>query len=596
MTALINDEIINRINESTNIVDLISDYIELKKSGVNYLGLCPFHNEKTPSFSVSEAKQFYHCFGCGVGGDSIDFIMRIENLPFIEAVKLLAEKNGIELNEQTDEDIKRIEEQERFYLINRDAARYFFDNLKEKPYVKEYLKNRGIEEKIINAFGIGYALDSWDGLLKFLKSRNYTEEEIFDAGLIGRRKDNTGYYDKFRNRVIFPIINTRDKVIGFGGRVMGDEMPKYLNSQDTKVFLKGNNLYGLNLINKLKNRDRILLVEGYMDVIALYSNGIKYSVASLGTALTENQCKLLKRFGREIYICYDSDDAGRKATSKAFELLKSLDIEAKAIVLPEGYDPDDYIKDEGIEGFNYLLNRESKNHLEYNIYINKLKYNLSVPEDKINFTKEIATMIKKLKSPIEREVYIDTISMDTGISVESINEEINKNQENWVNNNQDEFYIKKIPRKETVRLEPGYIQAEKTLLKYSLIDRRYFNNIIENMENEDFINREIIIIFDKIKSIYLEDEDRTNILIKELELENSDFMKILDDISLIDINLIEKKNEAIIELVNLIKKTKLEIKRDEIRNELKNAERYNDITELSRLSIELIEINKMLKN
>lgn len=600
MGALINEDIIERVNESTDIVDLISDYLELKQSGANFLGLCPFHDEKTPSFSVNSPKQFYHCFGCGVGGDAIDFVMRMENLSFIEAVKFLADKSGIEIREQTEAEKIRQEEREKMYLINKDSARYFYNNLQKNKKAENYFINRNLKQKTINTFGLGYALESWDSLLRYLKSKGYTEEEIFEAGLIGERKDKSGYYDKFRDRVIFPIINTRDKVIGFGGRVLGDDMPKYLNSQDTEVFNKGNNLYGLNIINKSRDRDRILLVEGYMDVISLYNEGIKYSVASLGTALTVNQGKLLKRYGREVYICYDSDEAGRKATLKALDILKSIDVEAKVIVLPEGYDPDDYIKEDGVEGFNYLLNREAKSYLDYNIYINKLKHNLNDPNEKIKFTREIARMVKKLTSPIEKEVYIDKISMDTGISREAINAEMTRKTGEGPSIPPEIMgrnVINRRPRKEIVRLEPGYIEGEKTLIKFALEDRSYFNIIVDSLDGEKFITEEINLLFDIINNEYLEDETKEHLSLDNYKSNiNEVSLNILEDINNINLNLIEKKQETITKLIELIKKTELEILRDKIKNEIKEAEKIKDNEKIIELTIELIEVNKLLKN
>ena len=294
MANIINDDIIEKVHDSSDLVNIVSEYLSLKKTGSNYIGLCPFHNEKTPSFTVSETKQLFHCFGCGEGGDVISFIMKIENLSFVEAVKFLADKQGIPLGKNKKVDKKIISEKEKIYKINKEAARFYYYNLIKNEKPLNYLKNRNINRKVLNKFGLGYAENSWDSIYKHLKGKGYNEEYIEKAGLIGRRKDNTGYYDKFRNRLMFPIIDTKGRIIGFGGRVLDNSMPKYVNSQDTLVFTKGNNLYGLNLVKKYSDRKRIILVEGYMDVISLFNNGINYSVASLGTAFTQNQAKLLK--------------------------------------------------------------------------------------------------------------------------------------------------------------------------------------------------------------------------------------------------------------------------------------------------------------
>src|SRR5699024_6848708 len=295
MTSFINNEIIEKVKDRSDIVEVVSDYLPLKKAGANYVGLCPFHNEKTPSFSVSNSKQFFHCFGCGVGGDSIEFIMKKENLEFVDAIKLLADKYGIEIKE-TKVDPEYIKEKDRAYEINRETARFFYNNLNKNKKAMNYLKKRNIDSKTLRRFRLGYSIDSWDNLYNHLTNKGYKAKDIAKLGLIAPRKKSDGYYDKFRNRIMFPIIDTRSRVIGFGGRIMDDSMPKYLNSQESIIFDKSNCLYGLNLVNKYSNRERILLVEGYMDVMALFSKGINYSVASLGTSLTERQAKLLKRF------------------------------------------------------------------------------------------------------------------------------------------------------------------------------------------------------------------------------------------------------------------------------------------------------------
>lgn len=325
MTLYISDEIIQKVKDDSDIVNIISEYIQLKKSGSNYVGLCPFHSEKTPSFTVSETKQYYHCFGCGEGGDIVTFIMKKENLEFLDAVKFLADKLGIEI-EDSNFTVKNKDEKNKTYEINKEAARYFYDNLIKNSYALEYLRKRNINTKTIRQFGLGFSLNSWDSLYKYLIQKGYTDNDIEKTGLIGKRSGNNGYYDKLRNRIIFPIIDTKSRVIGFGGRVLDNSHPKYLNSQDTIVFNKGNHLYGLNLLSKYSNRKRIVLVEGYMDVISLYAKGINYSIASLGTALTERQCKLIKRYGEEVYICYDSDLAGINATLRAIDLLLKIDV------------------------------------------------------------------------------------------------------------------------------------------------------------------------------------------------------------------------------------------------------------------------------
>ena len=373
MTININDETIEKVRETSDIVSIVTDYVPLKRSGANYVGLCPFHNEKTPSFTVSDTKQFFHCFGCGEGGDAITFIMKMENLSFPEAVKFLADKFGITIKEEGPKNEKITQERNKGYEINREAARFFFSNLTKNKDAINYLYKRNINDRVIKQFGLGYSLNSWNSLYNHLKVKGYKDEDMERLGLIGKRANSVGYYDKFRDRIMFPIIDPRGRVIGFGGRVLDNTMPKYLNSQESFIYSKGNHLYSLNLVNKLSDRKRIILVEGYMDVISLFSKGFNYVVASLGTALTERQAKLLKRYGDNVYICYDSDQAGINATNKAIRILLRENIEPKIIVL-EGYkDPDEYIKENNIKKFENRIN-EALNHIDYRIYTNKKKY------------------------------------------------------------------------------------------------------------------------------------------------------------------------------------------------------------------------------
>ena len=416
MSYYIDDDTIERVRSSNNIVDIVSEYLTLKRTGSNYVGICPFHSEKTPSFTVSDTKQFYHCFGCGEGGDVISFIMKKENLSFPEAVKFLADKAGIPLKEKEFKKNKELENKKaKLYEINREAARYFYKNLKANNQALFYLKQRAIDKRTATVFGLGFADRSWDSLYSYLTRKGYKEADIEKAGLIIKKKGKDGYYDRFRNRIIFPIIDTRGRVIAFGGRVIDSSNPKYLNSPETPVFSKGNNLFGLNILRKHSNIKKVVLVEGYMDVISLYSRGIDYTLASLGTAFTEQQAKYLKRYGDEVYLCYDSDVAGLKATDKALEILKKEGINAKVLPLPSGKDPDDFIKEEGKEKFEQLFD-SSLSYIDFKIYFYKKQYNLNNLDEKIKFTKNVAKFLKRIKSPIEIDVYLDKISQETNIS------------------------------------------------------------------------------------------------------------------------------------------------------------------------------------
>ena len=603
MTIYINEDAIEKVKESIDIVNLVSEYIPLKKSGTNHVGLCPFHNEKTPSFTVSETKEIFHCFGCGEGGDGVTFIMKKENLDFPEAIKFLADKYGITITENPVED-RIVKERTRAYEINRDAARFFHDNLINNPRALDYLNKRMIFPKIIRQFGLGYAKDSWDNLYNFLKLKGYKEEELEKVGLIGKRTGGNGYYDRFRNRIIFPIIDTKSRVVGFGGRVLDNTMPKYLNSQDTIVFNKGNHLYGLNLLSKHSSRKRILLVEGYMDVISLYLNGINYSVASLGTALTSRQSKLLKRYGDEVFICFDSDLAGIKATIKAIDILVSEDVNPKIILLPEGMDPDDYISKAGLMEFEKLF-INALNHIDYKIHINKKKYNLHKAEDKIAFTIEVSKIIKGLKSPIEQDVYIDKVSKDMNISKEAIEKEVKGNTiKTPYRNKRDSLNSKSKDKIYPVQTKmiSGNIKSEIDLIKLMLEDKDYYESIIERINIEHFANYEcnelfriIIKEYNKIDSINADD------LFSQVEKIENINMKIIRSIKDRKLKFQPTDMEQVItDLTNNLILYKLETKRDEIISQITTLEKKADKSEdenahFIALCMELPKINKEIK-
>lgn len=597
MNKNISDEIIEKVKYNSDIVNIISDYVQLKKSGSNFIGICPFHNEKTPSFTVSQTKQIYHCFGCGEGGDGVNFIMKKENLDFPDAIKFLADKLGIEIYESNNEPNYQ-SEKEKTYEINREAAYYFHNNLIKDDFALEYLNKRCINIKLIKQFGLGFSLDSWDSLLKHLKEKGFKEDEINKTGLIGKKSGNNGYYDRFRNRIIFPIIDAKSRVIGFGGRVLDDSMPKYLNSPDTIVFNKGNNLYGLNLLNKLSDRKRILLVEGYMDVISLFKNGINYSIASLGTALTERQSKLIKRFGEEVYICYDSDSAGIKATLKAIDIFLKIDISPRIIVLPDGMDPDDYIKSEGLFNFNKQFNN-SLGYLDFKIFIAKRKFNLEDLDEKIKFTIEIAKIIKDLKSPIEQDVYIEKISKETGISKYAIESEIkgkntNIEKRNISNNRASKDNIRPM----RALLPSAQIKAEADLIKLMIKEKDFFEYISKKLKIDNFESMESKCIINLLDKHYKDEElaNEDELVKKILEIPNLDKKKIQlilnDSISYQPSNI----NQIIDDLIKTLLLSNLLNKRKDILIEIEDLEKKDrtDLEEitLKKLCFDLIEINK----
>ena len=410
--------------ERNDIVDVVGSYVRLtKRSGSNLFGLCPFHSEKTPSFSVSPDKQIYHCFGCGKGGGVINFIMEIEGLTFPEAAEFLAKRVGMAMPEQ--EDNREAKKRRRMLELNRDAAKFFYSCLSGPgggPAL-DYMAKREITPATAKRFGLGYAPDTWDSLMKAMKELGYSEYELFDAGLV-RKGKNGGHYDAFRSRLMFPVIDVRGDVIGFSGRILGDGEPKYMNSPETLVFNKSRNLFGLNLAKKSKS-GHIILAEGNIDVVMMHQAGFDSAVASLGTSLTPEQARLISHYTREVIIAYDSDGAGKKAAQRAIGLLDKLDVKVKVLSMSGAKDPDEYIKTKGADAFRNLLDK-SENHIDYRLQTVTDKYDLSVDEQKVAFLKEASDMVARLPGPVERQVYAIRIAGMAGVSNDVVVQEVER--------------------------------------------------------------------------------------------------------------------------------------------------------------------------
>ena len=420
------NSLIDEIKANTDIVEIISGYVALKRKGSNYFGLCPFHNEKSPSFSVSQNKQIFHCFGCGAGGDAIGFLKKIENISFGEAVEMLAEKANITLPklETSEEDKKRMLLQEKVLKVNEAAALFFHENL-YKPNAKpaqEYVKKRKLDNNTLKKFQIGYS-GNYDDLYKELKKQGFNDEEMLESRLIIKSK-NGALIDAFRSRLMFPIKDVKDRVIAFGGRALDDSKPKYINSPDTVLYSKGRNLFALNIAKKT-DKDYLIMVEGYMDAISLHQRGIDNAIASLGTALTERQGRLLKRYKSKIIIGYDSDGAGQDATMRGLEILQNLGFDIRVLQLEGAKDPDEFVIKYGSGKFNlYVQNAISL--VEFKVKKIKEKFNLNQANDKIKFLNEISNILLKVDNDIEKEVYIDKISKNHNISKEAIYAQLNK--------------------------------------------------------------------------------------------------------------------------------------------------------------------------
>lgn len=497
--GFIPEDQIARLKDSLDIVDIVSNYVELKPAGANYKGLCPFHHEKTPSFTVNRQRNTFHCFGCGEGGDAISFVMKMENLDYIGAIKFLADKNGI-LLEETEVNSQDIELRERLYKINSLTAKYYLRNMLLDDVPQKYLEKRGFNIKVVNAFFLGYAKNSND-LYKFLSQQGVDVEDMINLGLIGRSNNDGSYYDKFRDRLIFPILNSKQKIIGFGGRTINDNKIKYLNSPESEIFIKGDNLYGINILQKRANRDKVILVEGYMDVIGLFNNGIDYAVASLGTALTENQAKMIKRYGKNnIYIAYDHDNAGIKATLRAIDIFEAIDVEPRIVEFPGSMDPDEYVKEYGRENFEKLL-KNAKGYLDY-----KMDLEMEKGGDKLDLIERMIVFLTQIKGNAKREIYAHKVATSIGISFESLMGDVNikiesekekdkflsLNREQQPKNGYDNRYRKSEAKTEIkpVSQDQLRIKLEKELVSKSLINRTFFE-LLKN-QSQEFIKSEAL--------------------------------------------------------------------------------------------------------
>lgn len=481
------DELVEEIRSGNDIVDVISGYVRLTKKGSTYFGLCPFHNEKTPSFSVSPNKQMYYCFGCGAGGNVITFLMEYENYTFPEALEVLANRIGIELpkQEMTAEQRKASDKRARLLEVNKEAAKYFYTLLRSERGTRahEYFRNRGLSEETIKKFGLGYSDKYSDDLYRYLRSKGYEDELLKDSGLISI-DEKRGGHDKFWNRAMFPIMDVRGKVIGFGGRVMGDGEPKYLNSPETMIFDKSRNLYGLNLARTTK-KNQILLCEGYMDVIALHQAGFDNAVAALGTAFTVGHANLLRRYTKEVYLTFDSDGAGIRAAKRAIPILKEAGITAKVINMQPYKDPDEFIKALGAEAYEERI-KNAESSFMFEIRIMEEDYDLKDPEGKAAFYNEIAKQLLQFSEELEREVYIEAIAEKYGMGFENLRKLVNKLGTQPELARQVRQQQKGTMPKEKRKKEDGMKQSQKLLLTWLIEEPGLYQRIREYIHPEDF--------------------------------------------------------------------------------------------------------------
>ena len=586
------DELIEEVKSSNDIVDVISQYVTLKRSGRNFFGLCPFHKEKSPSFSVSPDKQIFHCFGCGVGGNVIHFISKIENISFTETMELLANRAGITLptldNYENDKDAKL---KSRVYDINSIVAEFYHQNL-YKPTsrtAQEYVKKRKLDNKTLKAFQIGYS-GNFDEVYKFLKNKGFSDEEMLASCLVAKSK-NGGFIDKFRNRLMFPIKDVRDRVIAFGGRVLDDTKPKYINSPENIVYSKGRHLFGLN-VAKRGDCKKILIVEGYMDVISLYQRGITNVVASLGTAMTEAQGRLLRRSCEQVILGYDADGAGQAAILRGLDILQNLGCDIRVLQIQGAKDPDEFVVKYGPDKFRFYMDN-AISLVEFKVKVLKKDLDIENVNDKIKFLNQIAQILSKISNNLEREIYIDKISKDYNISKEAIQAEINKLiYSRSTSSKVLQTQIKpKVKENDIPKIDDGIIKRENMFI-YLLInypEESYLK--LKDIGSDTFkyeLNKKII------KKLY-EQLEKGNINTSDVLnwFEEAEIINHLSAIMAYDFE-ISDVGKAIEDILSIYKKESLINKRNKILKELEKASTSEDGKKLEQeLNDVIIQLAKM---
>ena len=567
---------VDEIKSRCNIVDIIGEVVTLKKAGSIYKGVCPFHKEKTPSFVVYEQTQTYKCFGCGEGGDVFSFVMKHYNLDFSEALEMLAKKCGVEITRNSGK--KRINKE--LYEINRLAARYYYKTLREKPNPGlVYMKNRGLSADTLNSFGIGYADDSWTGLTDYLTGEGFKADDLVEVGLASKK--NGRYFDYFRDRVMFPIQDTSGKVIGFGGRIISDGTPKYLNSKESSVFQKKFNLYGLNLTREYAAKeDRIFLVEGYMDVISLYQAGVRNVSASLGTALTEGQARLIKRYTSNVILSYDADAAGQNAAMRGLDILYGENCRAKVLVVSDGKDPDEFIKSHGRAEYLNLADKALP-YGDFKLKKIKEKYNFGDRQEKLLYLEEALNMLKGMK-PVEADMYMGLLSEETGISEAAIRAQFTgAKAESPVRSD----YLRREGQQQS-----GISAGEEDLLKLMLIDHEY-TKIPDDIAEELFNDPVSSALYEAITE---NDKGERPLNIKKirdsLDVNGSELLKKISE----KVISIDRERKVFDDCISHFRRRKLNREEAEIRQRL-NSDDNISRDEANSLMMRLMEIQKQLK-
>ncbi|MGI6085492.1 MAG: DNA primase [Acetivibrionales bacterium] len=578
------EELIEEVRIRNDIIEVVSSYVKLERKGRRYFGLCPFHNEKSPSFCIEPAKQFFYCFGCNKGGSVIQFIMNIEHLGFLDALKFLAERAGVDLPEPEDAGEKEKSRLRKQILdINKEAARFFFSVLAGENGLEaqRYLKNRGLTEKTIRQFGLGLAPGGWNDLTNELLGKGTEKKILLSSGLSLETK-NGELVDRFRNRVMFPIFDIRGNIIGFGGRVLDQTQPKYMNSPDTPVYNKSRELYGLNYARQSKSK-KLLIVEGYMDVISLHQAGIDYAVASLGTALTRSQAWILKKYAEEVIIAYDSDSAGQAAILRGLDILEKAGCNIRVLIIPDGKDPDEYIKNNGSEQFKNLVDR-AISLLDYKIRVKKNMHNLDTVDDKLKLLNSIADILAAHDNSIERELYAKDYAQQYGISLESLNSEVQKRRKKQISTSKVYSAHKTTAARREVagipKVDPRYGDLEYMLLAMLCNENRLFDKVSSKYGLESYVDKGAGEIAEKLYNKLT--QNKSCVLAELLNMLETEEASYLVQIAETNSDL-EDVDKAIQQVLNKLEILKLEDMQKQTIERIKNE---NDGTKRRELGLE----------
>ena len=590
MGGYIPDELIEEIRVRSDIVEVISDRVLLKKSGANYKGLCPFHSEKTPSFIVSPAKQIFHCFGCNEGGNVYQFVMKIENISFPDSVLLLARKYGINI---TDQKIKGVNSSQKntLYDVNAMAAEFFQRQLSDLPQGKtarEYLRKRGITDNIIESFKIGYASTSWDGVHQFLKKKGISTDIQNSAGLIKERENGGGYVDRFRERIIFTISDSEGRVVGFGGRILNDtdSRPKYLNSPETLVYKKGNILYGLNITkDSIRKSKEAFLVEGYFDLITVYQHGIKNIIATSGTALTEDHARILRRYTDTVTLVFDGDEAGRNASDRGGIVLLNGGVKVKVISLPHGNDPDNFIREKSGEGFLNIA-RESKTFMEYIINKAIAESDLKSLDEKIRCINSVIPFLSIINNSVERSIYLSLLAEKTGVSEKAIMDEMSKKEYRMQNT---EYGTKKSSTSHSALRTPhSHNKAERILVQLMLLDNKNIEKIKRHISIDDFKDNDLTEIASVLFTLSNSNDNMTISHIMDM-LSGERLKKLVSEMVFEDIEY-QEVDKNIGDCIRYIKKNRIDI--NELVKQLKTAVSEGNHQQFKELQGQILKIKQ----